>query len=87
MGLDSILLIQRIETHFGISIPNREAESIITVRDLADCVFAKVELNPNEKCKSQMLFYKLRNYFILKFGLTRDEIKPGSIIKVLIQSD
>ncbi len=87
MGLDSILLIERIEAHFGIAIPNHEAQTIITVQDIADCVFAKVELNPNEKCKSQILFYKLRNYFILKFGLSRDEIKPSSIIKDLIQSD
>jgi acyl carrier protein len=52
MGLDSVEILVRVEKYFGISIPDREAEKILTVQEFADCVFTKVTVNPTEKCKS-----------------------------------
>ena len=87
MGLDSVELVVRVEEYFGISIPDREAEKILTVQDFADCVYAKVTLNPTEKCKSQMLFYKFRAYFIDKHGDSKGEISTRTKIKDLITGD
>lgn len=87
MGLDSVEILVRVEEYFGISIPDREAEKILTVQDFADCVFTKVTINPTEKCKSQMLFYKLRTYFTDKQGLSKEQIRPDSKIRDLITGD
>ncbi|HEY9047670.1 MAG TPA: hypothetical protein VIN08_17310 [Ohtaekwangia sp.] len=78
MGLDSVALIVDIETHFDITIPNKEAEKIYTVQDIADCVVNKVTIHPSDKCKSQILFYKFRNYFIQRFPTNENEFKPDS---------
>ncbi len=87
MGLDSVEILVRVEEYFGISIPDREAEKILTVQDFADCVFTKVTINPTEKCKSQMLFYKLRTYFTDKQGLNKWQIRPDSKIRDLLTGD
>ena len=87
MGLDSVEILVRVEEYFGISIPDREAEKILTVQDFADCVFAKVTFNPTEKCKSQMLFYKLKTYFTDNQGLSKEQIRPDSKIRDLITGD
>lgn len=86
MGLDSVEILVRVEEHLGISVPDGEAAKILTVQDFVDCVFAKVTVNPTEKCKSQMLFYKLRNYFTdrhkIPKGDIRTNIKIGDLIVV-----
>ena len=64
MGLDSVELIIRIEEHFDIAIPDKEAAQIETVQELANCAYASMITNPTIKCRSQILFYKLRKYFI-----------------------
>lgn len=87
MGLDSVEILVRVEEHFGISIPDNEAVKILTVQDFADCVFAKVAVNPNEKCKSQMLFYKLRTYLIDKHGVEEDRVRPETKIRDVMTGD
>jgi hypothetical protein len=84
MGLDTVELIIRVEKHFEIAIPNRDAERISTVQDFADFVFTLVTLNPTGQCKSQLLFYKLRKYLIDRHSLERDSIMPGSQLANLI---
>jgi acyl carrier protein len=84
MGLDTIELVFSIEKHFDISITNQDAEKIFTVQDFADLVFTKVTRNPTEKCRSQMLFYKFRNYFVDRLGMPRNEITPAARIKDII---
>jgi acyl carrier protein len=39
MGLDTVDLIVRIETYLSISIPDRQAEKIVTVQDICAIVF------------------------------------------------
>ena len=87
MGLDSVEILVRVEEHFGISIPDAEAAQISTVQEFADCVFTKVGVHPGEKCKSQMLFNKLRNYLVSSQRINGDLIKPGSRIRDLITND
>jgi len=42
MGLDIVDLIVRIEKHFQITIPDREAEKIVTVQDIFDLTWKLV---------------------------------------------
>jgi len=43
MGLDSVALLMDVEAEFGIEIPDQDAEKIITVGQLHDCVMDKLK--------------------------------------------
>lgn len=78
MGLDSVELIVKAEKAFGIAIPDREAEKIITVADFHNTVWRYVQSRQSVRCKSQHLYYKLRHALICKFGVHKDVITPGA---------
>lgn len=67
MGLDSVDLLVKIEKTFGISISDHEAEEIETVEELHNTVWGKLDHQNKEKCISQSLFYKIRQYVIDNF--------------------
>lgn len=70
MGLDSVEILMKVEDTFGIKIPDREAEQILTVGDFHDAVWRHLEGRHSDKCKSQMLFYKLRRSFADAYGFS-----------------
>jgi len=76
MGLDSVEILMKVEDTFGIKIPNREAEQILTVGDFHNVVWKRLQGKPNSKCLSQGLFYKLRRAFVEKFNITPHELHP-----------
>jgi len=84
MGLDSVALLVDVEKHFNISIPNSEAEKICTVQDFADCVFTKVSFRPSQKCKSQILIYRFREFFASNLDIGRNEFTPNKKLSHLI---
>lgn len=79
MGLDSVELLVYVEDQFGIEIPDLEAEKITTVGEFAESVFSKINLNPSEKCFSQIIFYRLRKA-LESFNNNRVDIKLDSKI-------
>lgn len=83
MGLDSVELIMSIEDKFGIAIPDAECEQIATVQQMADSVFEKIKLNPNEKCLSQIVFYRIRKAFE-QFGNEKQNITPNTKMSDLL---
>lgn len=87
MGLDSVELLMRVEEYFDISIPENDAGKIVTVQDFVDCVFSKVSVNPTEKCKSLILFYKLRYYLSDRCGIEKDRIRPDAKIRDVLTGD
>ena len=60
MGLDTIAIVLDIENAFGIAIPDREAEKMLTVRDFHNLAWKYVGNRKDINCKSQNVFYKLR---------------------------
>ena len=68
MGLDSIEILMKVENTFGIQIPDREAEKIITIKEFHDAVWRHLSGRCTDKCKSQALFYKLRKAFNEQFN-------------------
>ncbi|WP_338732025.1 phosphopantetheine-binding protein [Mangrovimonas cancribranchiae] len=87
MGLDSVELLMSVEDRFGIRIEDSEAEKIYTVQNFVDCVYGKIITNPNEKCLTQIVFYRIRKAF-RNLNLTRKEIKPETrISELLTQSE
>ncbi|WBX72846.1 phosphopantetheine-binding protein [Tenacibaculum pacificus] len=84
MGLDSVELVMTIENKFGIEIPNDECEEIHKVQEFADSVFEKIKINPNEKCLSQIIFYRIRKT-LEQFGNEKQIITPNSIISEFLK--
>jgi len=83
MGLDSVELLMSVEDKFGIRIEDSEAEKIYTVQNFVDTVYSKIITNPNEKCLTQIVFYRIRKA-IRNLKLTDVEIKPETKITELL---
>ena len=86
MGLDSVELVMTVEEKFGIRIPDAECEKIYTVQDFANAVYSKIIKHPNEKCLSQIVFYKIRRA-VKNVNPMNDLITPNSKIKEVIGMD
>lgn len=84
MGLDTVELVVDVEKHFGISIPNVEIEAVRTVGEFAQCAAKYIAINKGQKCKSQMLFYVLRDYAFEEFQFPREQFTPSTIIGEVI---
>jgi len=80
MGLDSVELLLEVEKTFDIRIPDREAEQIITVGDFHNSVWNHLTDRHSDKCNSQIIFYKLRSYFINTIGIERNSFKPDTLL-------
>lgn len=87
MGLDSVILLQEVEDYFEITIPNDVAEKIVTVGDFASYVHKHITLQTAEKCKTQVLFYKVREFFCNELGLSKSEITPRTILENIVKID
>lgn len=61
MGLDSVEMIIEVENSFGFTIKNEDAERVRTVGELYQLVLRNLTGMPNPRCKTQHLFYRLRN--------------------------
>lgn len=83
MGLDSIALIVAIEAQFGIEIPNAECKMIDTVEEIVTCVYEKIKIQPNQKCISQIVFYRLRKA-LEQFGNDKNVITPNTKMSDLL---
>lgn len=87
MGLDSVEILMKVEDTFGIKISDREAEQILTVGDFHNAVWRHLEGRYSDKCKSQMLFYKLRQSFADNFGFSPPHFKLDTSPEELFPKD
>lgn len=76
MGLDSVELVLEIEKHFGISIPDPEAEKVYTVQSMVDVV-AKHLMVTNDSMELRDKIFERLNNTLLKLELTD---KPVTLI-------
>jgi hypothetical protein len=53
MGLDGVEIIMRTEETFGIEVPDKIAQEILTPAALVEFVAANVPMKPTEECLSQ----------------------------------
>lgn len=87
MGLDTVLLLQEVEEYFGVEISNAEVEQIYTVEDFAKCIYKHITPDVDVKCKTQVMFYKLRNFFCDEFALEKIQIRLSTSLSTLIPID
>ncbi len=85
MGLDSVELLMSFEDKFGIQVPDNEAEKISTVEQMVDLIFEKIKIKPNDKCLSQIIFYRIRRAFE-EFGNLKSVITPETKMSDLLNT-
>ena len=78
MGMDTIEILMKVEDTFDIKIPDREAEKILTVGDFHDVVWRQLYSKSGERCKSQSLFYKLRQSVAQSFNFPAQQLQLGT---------
>lgn len=84
MGLDSVELVMAVEEAFDITISDAEAEKIVTVRDMIDCVYARVALTDTKVCRTQRAFHRLRRASQDVLGARRQDVRPATLWEALV---
>jgi hypothetical protein len=56
MGMDGVEIVMAVEDAFDITIADKEAEKIVTPRDLIELVMAKVRKSDMAVCLTQWRF-------------------------------
>lgn len=78
MGLDTVDIVITIEKKLGITLPNNELEKVVTVGDLHNIVLKNLTIKDGAKCKSQMVFYRLRRHLATTTDLSGQHFTTGS---------
>lgn len=89
-GFDSIDVIMEVEDTFGIEIPDREAERILTAGALHEYVVRRVplvELGADARCLSAVAFHRMRRRLVALYGLNPRRIRPGSRLEDILPEE
>jgi acyl carrier protein len=86
MGLDTVELTMRIEAAIKIQIPDRDAEKIRTVGDLAQYLIDRLNVGDQtaSRCLSALAFYRFRRELLSGFRIPRRTVRPDSLLDTLI---
>ena len=85
MGLDGVELVMAWEDTFGISIPDDEAASMFTTRNVVNCIFHKVRSDAPEDsgCLALRAFLRFRKAFQAA-GIPREAVRPQAKLSSLL---
>lgn len=87
MGLDGVEIVMRTEETFGIEIPDKIAQQILTPAALVDFVAANVPLARTDECLSQQLFYRLRRGFRSQLKALSSTLHLDTPLKEILHKD
>lgn len=87
MGLDGVELVMRVEDEFGLTIEDREAESLFTPRQLVELVMVKVGRTDHAVCLTQRAFHRVRRTMMRHLTLPRAAIRSETSMEQLIPPD
>lgn len=82
MGLDSVEILMEIEKEFGIAIPDRDAEQLVTVGGVCEYLARRIgELRPAAaRCEYQSTFYAMRRACVAELGVSRGAFRPDATL-------
>lgn len=83
MGLDTVELVMDIEKAFNISIPDPQAETMVTVGDFHRVVCSHLKKEQSDRCNSQALFYTLRRSAGQTFGIPKQAFNLSAPVNTL----
>jgi acyl carrier protein len=87
MGLDLVELVMAIEEQFGISIPDQDAEKILTVGQCHDYIVSQLAEHSSPAgagCLSSTVFYRLRRGLMQECSVARTAIRPTESLTDLV---
>ncbi len=88
MGLDTVEIVMAVEQTFGISIPNRDAEKMLTPAHLISYVQQAVSSKPiQQPCLTQRAFHRVRASLCEVTEFPRREIRLETRIDHLFPED
>lgn len=77
MGLDTVELIMAVEVHFGISVPDKRAEKIKTVEQLAQLIY-ELSAQTCEPRSYEQVVWQLRLLIAGRFDIALEHITGAS---------
>jgi acyl carrier protein len=84
MGMDTVEMVMAIEETFDITIPNEQAEKIVTVGDAYRYILSRVKLDDSSPCLTASAFYRIRRALVDTVGVGREQVRPASSVDDLI---
>ncbi|MBI3467190.1 MAG: hypothetical protein HY000_29610 [Planctomycetes bacterium] len=84
MGLDGVELVLETEETFGIEIPDRDAQKIMSVGQLIRYVQSHAHQASGSFCRTSHIFYQFRQELMKLLPLDRRAIRPSAKIEDLI---
>jgi acyl carrier protein len=76
MGLDSVEIILKVESHFQISIPDRDAEKLETVGLLHEYVFAELHRQGRKDIGYSQVYSDIRDILVKQLRLDPRHVQP-----------
>jgi hypothetical protein len=88
MGLDIVEFVIAVEGSFGIHIPDKDAETLLTPRLLADYIAHRLDLTVglDRICLTQRAFYRSRQATVQRFGVDRRSLRPQTLLREVLGS-
>jgi hypothetical protein len=87
MGLDTVEIVLEIEEAFGIHIPDEVAANLLTLQDVTDYVTGQVTTIPQETCKTQQIYYRLRRGFRSQIPALAGDLDLRMALKDVLHRD
>ncbi len=84
MGLDSVELVMAFEEKFAITIPDEDAEKMVTPRHVIDYIYAQVQHADAATCLSQRAFHRIRRALLQELGLERRAVRPATTLASIV---
>ncbi len=86
MGLDAVEIIMGWEESFGITIADREAESLRTPHQAIDLIATKLNTREgaDQTCFTLRAFNRLRRSLVHTARVSRDGVRPETLLKNLV---
>ncbi len=84
MGLDAVEMVMRYEETFGIDIPDKDVEKILTPSEMIEYLARRLAAPASStECLQQRTFYLLRKKSNEVLGFPRKEFRPDTPLKLL----
>ena len=84
MGLDLVELVLEVEDAYGMSISDKDSETIDTAGKLYDYILAHRFQGMEETCLSSAAFYRLRRGMMSVLGVSRKNVQLSANLSSLI---
>lgn len=86
MGLEGVELVMDIEDRFDTSIPDADAENILTVGQLHAFLMNRIRSQAATNCPTAAMFYPIRKLLTDTFGVNRCDVRPSTPLESLVDS-